>query len=79
MAMVPSGEFSFRLQLLTKDSADYSLAGPVSAAYFSPKVSPAALLNKRKRNLGNEIGRGTDRRRIARLKSDERPTTAASH
>jgi hypothetical protein len=79
MAMIPCGQFSFRLQVMTKDETDRSLTAPPATAYFSPTVSPVTLLNKRKHNLGNGMGQRPDRRRIARLKSDERPTPAASH
>jgi hypothetical protein len=79
VAMVPCGEFSFRLQMVTKDEADYSLATPPPTAYFSPTVSPAALLNRRKRNLGHLVGQKPERREVAKLKSDDRTTTSASH
>jgi len=79
IAMIPLGQFSFKVQIGTEpaapDNADYALTGPPTPAYFSPVVAPAALLERRRRNLGHK----PDRRQIGRLKSDERPSPAASH
>jgi hypothetical protein len=75
VAMIPSGEYSFRLQLITKDEADYSLTGPPATAYFSPTVSPAALLERRRHNSPVK----PDRRKVARLKVNERPSPATNH
>jgi hypothetical protein len=79
VAMIPCGEFSFRLQMVTKDEADYSLAAPQPTTYFSPTVSPATLLNRRKHNLGNSVGQKPERREVGKLKNNERPTPAANH
>jgi hypothetical protein len=82
VAMVPCGEFSFRLQLVTKDEEDHSLTSmpvPPPAAYFAPVVSPTELLNRRRRNLGHAVGAQPERRRIGKLKGNDCPTPAASH
>jgi len=83
VTLIPCGEYAFKVhigvEIVPKDNADYALTGPPTPAYFSPVVSPAALLDRRKRNLGNAMGIRPDRRRIGRLKSDERPSPAASH
>jgi hypothetical protein len=84
LTLVPCGNSSFKIQIgsespASKDNADYALTGPPTPAYFSPVVAPAALLDRRKRNLGRTLGIQPDRRRVDRLKSDERPSPAASH
>ncbi len=83
VTMIPCGQYAFKLQIgaetAPRDHADYALTGPPTPAYFSPVVAPAALLDRRKRNLGHALGIQPDRRRVGRLKSDERPTPAASH
>jgi len=75
VALIPSGEHSFRLQIVAKDEADRSLTGPPATAYFSPTVSPAALLERRRHT--SPVKR--DRRKVARLKVNERPSPAANH
>jgi hypothetical protein len=75
VAMIPSGKYSFRLQIMTKDESDRALTGPPAPAYFSPTIPVTALLERRKRNTG----RKPDRRRVARLNSDERPSSATTH
>jgi hypothetical protein len=65
VAMIPSGEYSFRLQMITKEEADYALTGHPATAYFSPTVSPAALLERRRHTLTVKA----DRRKVARNKN----------
>jgi len=84
LTLVPCGKYTFKIQIggeasASKDNADYALTGPPTPAYFSPVVAPATLLDRRKRNLGQVLGIHPDRRRVGRLKSDERPSPAASH
>ncbi len=79
VAMIPCGKTTFRLQVLAKEDANYALTGPPATAYFSPTVSPAALLDRRKHNVGNAMGQKPERRRVARLKNNEHPSPAASH
>jgi hypothetical protein len=75
MVLVPSGECCFRLQLACGNEAEVAAIGPPALAYFAPSVSPGALLDRRKRNTGHRL----ERRKIARLKSNERPSPAANH
>ena len=75
VAMIPCGEYSFRLQMITKDEADYALTGPPATAYFSPTVSPAALLERRRHNSAVK----PERRKVAKLKLNERPPAATNH
>jgi hypothetical protein len=75
VALIPSGEHSFRLQIVAKDEADYSLTGPPATAYFSPTVSPAALLERRRHTAKVT----PDRRKVARLKGNERKSPATNH
>jgi len=93
VAMIPCGKQAFRLQLTITEELDHSLrgntalvaaAGVVSAGYFSQTVSPAALLvspasvNMSKvERRGRDAGRMPDRRRVARLKSDDSPSSSA--
>jgi hypothetical protein len=74
VALIPCGESSFRLQILTKDEADRPLIGPPSAAYFAPSISPIKLLDRRKHSKTPRV----ERRRVVRLKVDERPAAAAN-
>jgi hypothetical protein len=78
VAMIPCGEFSFRLQMLSKEETEQVLIGPPAPAYFSPTVSPATLLDRRKHTLGHDMGRKPDRRKVARLRSDDFATVAAN-
>jgi hypothetical protein len=79
VALIPSGEHSFRLQLLAKDESDHALAnspnGVVTAQMPSSLAAIVPSLNRRKYDAGHN----PDRRRVGRLKSDERPSSAASH
>jgi hypothetical protein len=75
VAMIPCGKSAFRLQIVTKDEADRSLAGPLSSKYFSPNVSPVALLDRRKHKLVPAV----ERRRVDKLKADDRTSAAANN
>jgi hypothetical protein len=75
VAMIPSGEYSFRLQMMTKEEVDYSLTGPPATAYFSPTVSPAALLERRRHSSAMK----SERRKIGKLKINEPPPPATNH
>ena len=74
VALIPCGRALFRLQLMKKDEADHALIGPPSSAYFTPSVSAVKLLDRRKHKLMPKV----ERRRIDKLKADER-TSAAAH
>jgi hypothetical protein len=65
VAMIPSGKYSFRLQIITKAEADYALTGPPATAYFSPTVSPATLLERRRHASTVK----SDRRKVGRDKN----------
>jgi hypothetical protein len=83
LAMIPCGRHTFKVQVGTEalptDNPDYAPAGPPTAAYFAPVVAPATLLDRRRRNLASALGHKPDRRRVARLKSDDRTAPAANH
>jgi hypothetical protein len=74
VAMIPSGEFSFRLQMMSKVEADPLPVRSPAIAYFSPTVSPAALLDRRKHHTSQKM----ERRRVGRLKGNERPSPSAN-
>ena len=80
--MIPCGKYAFKVQIgldsAHKDNADYALTGPPTPAYFAPVVAATELLNRRRRDRGGK----PERRRVARLKSDDRtspPSFAASN
>ena len=75
VALIPSGKDSFRLQILSKDETDHALTTPPPAAYFTPTIPVAALLDRRKHNTR----RVPERRRVGRIKGDESPSPAASN
>jgi hypothetical protein len=75
VAMIPCGQYAFRLQMMSKEEIDYPLTGPPATAYFSPTVSPAALLERRRHKSAVK----RDRRKVAKLKINERPSPAANH
>lgn len=74
VAMIPCGEYAFRVQIMTKDESDNSMAGPPSPAYFAPTISPIKLLDRRKHRITPKL----EQRRVARLKVDERPSITAN-
>jgi hypothetical protein len=73
VTMIPSGEASFRLQLMSKEETDHVTTAAPTTAYFSPTVSPAALLERRKHKTLQNV----ERRRLGRLKGDDRPSASA--
>ncbi len=75
VAMIPCGKYAFRLQIMNKDESDHALTPPPATAYFSPTVSPALLLERRKHTAAVK----PDRRKVARIKGDERPSSATHH
>jgi hypothetical protein len=74
ITMIPCGEYAFKVQIgldsISKDNAGHALTGPPTPAYFAPVVAATELLDRRRRDLG----RKPERRRVARLKSDDRPS-----
>jgi hypothetical protein len=79
VALIPSGEHSFRLQLLARDESDHALTNPLNGVVTAQMPSSLAAivpsLNKRKYDAGHS----PDRRRVGRLKSDERSSSSANH
>jgi hypothetical protein len=78
VAMIPCGEYAFRIQMLGKEETALEISSPPSPSYFSPTVSPVALLDRRKHSVGHEVGRRPERRKVARLKSDDRASASAN-
>ena len=74
IAMIPRGEYSFRLQMVSKDEVDPLTVRPPAIVYFSPTVSPAELLDRRKHHSAQKL----ERRKVAKLKGDERPSSSAN-
>jgi len=75
VALIPCGAYSFRLQIMTKEEADFSLTGPPATAFFSPTVSPAALLERRRHNSPVK----PERRKVGKLKGNESSSPATHH
>jgi hypothetical protein len=80
MAMIPSGKYCFRLQVIVKDESDHALSnlsapGGTQVAYVSPMPSSLAALDRRKRGGVHH----PERRRVGKLKSNDRPAPAANH
>jgi hypothetical protein len=65
VAMIPSGKGAFRLQILSKDETDRTLATPPPAAYFTPIIPVAALLDRRK----HSVKRAPERRKVTHIAS----------
>jgi hypothetical protein len=65
VAMIPCGKGSFRLQILSQDETDRSIATPPPAAYFTPTIPVAALLDRRKHN----VKRAPERRKATAVRS----------
>jgi hypothetical protein len=78
VAMIPSGERTFRLQILVNEESDHSsqqsLANIPAVAYVSQVASPLEALDRRKQ----DSERKPERRKVARLKSDEFPSLTAN-
>jgi hypothetical protein len=75
VAMIPCGGYSFRLQMVSKDETDHFPVRSPAIAFFSPTVSPAELLERRKHTFGN---RKMERRKVVRLKGNERSSPSAN-
>ena len=75
VAMIPSGEHSFRLQLIAKDESDHSLTNNPPVVYVSQGASPLEAFDRRK----HDTERKPDRRKVARLKSNELASPSAKH
>ena len=75
VAMIPSGKHSFRLQLIVKDESDHSLTGNPPVVYVSQVPSPLEAVDRRK----HDSERKPDRRKVARLKSNELASSSAHH
>jgi hypothetical protein len=79
VALIPSGEHAFRLQLIVRDEvvdeADRLVAGDPAAVIVSQIPSPLSALDRRKR----VSERKPERRKVARLRNDEFPSTSKSN
>jgi hypothetical protein len=75
VAMIPSGNHCFRLQLIVRDETDRVLTGSSPMAYVSQVASPLAALDRRR----HDTGRKPERRKVARLKSNDLASPAASN
>jgi hypothetical protein len=74
VAMIPCGKYTFRLQIISKDETEKVLTGPPTPAYFAPVVSPLKLLDRRRHGLA----RKPERRKVAKLKLDDRASVTAN-
>ena len=74
ITMIPCGNYAFKVQIglesVPRDKTDYAVTGPPAPAYFTPVVAATERLDLRRCDLG----RKPERRRVARLKSDDRPS-----
>ena len=81
VALIPSGEHAFRLQLIVRDEmeagdeTDRLVTSNSPAVIVSQIPSPLSVLDRRKR----VSERQPERRKVARLRSDEFPSTSKSH
>ena len=83
VALIPSGEHAFRLQLIVqdeivdelRDEPNRLVASNLAAVIVSQIPSPLSALDRRKR----VSERKPERRKVARLRSDEFPSTSKSH
>src|ERR1700759_1702373 len=80
--MIPCGASSFRLQVMVKEEAVHSVGiqtgtqpGTLPMAYVSPIPSSLAAVDRRRRS----VERHPERRKVGKLKNNERPAPAASH
>jgi hypothetical protein len=79
VVMIPCGKCAFRLQMVSKEETDRMFAPPALPDYFSPTVSPVVILDRRKRSLGNDMGRKPERRKVVKLRSDDRASASANN
>lgn len=79
VALIPSGNHTFRLQLIVlehvREQSDHLLTSAPPVAYAAQVASPIAALDRRKHDSGHK----PERRKIARLKSNEHASPAASN
>jgi hypothetical protein len=82
MVMIPCGATSFRLQIMVKEEFSHASEiltmtqpGALPMAIVSPVASSLAALDRRRHSLEHH----PERRKVGRLKSNERPAPAASH
>lgn len=79
VAMIPCGEHAFRLEIMR--AGEEELAPLTATKLVVAAQTPSSLaamvpsLNKRKYDRGHS----PERRRVARLKSDERPSSTTNH
>lgn len=79
VAMIPCGDRAYRIQLMTRDESDHSLLTVPTKAYIPKTGSSVMHLAAASDRRQHNSGRTPDRRRVARLRSDELPATAASN
>jgi hypothetical protein len=84
MAMIPSGQHAFRLEVIAKDAADYALTSARSeaaagdalgAALPTPLIAPVIAFDRRQRSVAHQ----PERRRVGKLKSNDSPSSAAGN
>jgi len=77
VAMIPSGEHSFRIQMISVEELDQAQTTTTSVVAAAPKSLAAVVPSMNRRRF--DVGNTPERRRVARLKSDERPSSSANH
>ena len=84
MALIPTGQHAFRLQLIPKDTAEPVLhVAPSNSTILVPVSLPTPIIgtapviafDRRKRSIGHQ----PERRRVGKLKGNDSPASAASH
>jgi hypothetical protein len=85
IALIPSGQYTFRLQIIPKDAADYALSIPLREGALTQtgnslpatalSSAPVVVFDRRKRSIGHQ----PERRRIGKLKGNDSSASAASH
>ena len=78
LAMIPCGRSAFRLQIIVNEESGHgsgTLATAPAMAYVSPMASSLAAVDRRRRS----VERHPERRKVGKLKNNERPAPAASH
>lgn len=78
VAMIPCGKHSFRLQIISRDESDHAAMEPPKMLAVPRPTSLAAVvpaMDQRRYDRGHH----PERRRVARLKGNESPSSAANH
>jgi hypothetical protein len=86
LAMIPCGRSAFRLQIIVHEEFGHASGiqtanqpgtqtGASAMAYVSPMASSLAAVDRRRRS----VERHPERRKVGKLKNNERPAPAASH